>query len=69
MLYLLAILLPPLAVLLAGKPISAIVMFVLWAPATALLIFPHVLFVGVAWLIVAQAKGDRRHREIMDKMR
>ena len=46
MLYLVAVVLPPLAVLLAGKPFQAIISFILqltligWAPATI-----HALFV------------------------
>ncbi len=61
--YVLAILLPPLSILLAGRPILSIVVFVIWVPA---IIFSggltHPMFVLLAWLIVFQAREDRRAR-------
>ena len=56
--YLLAILLPPLAVLLCGKPIQAILNFLLticfWIPGVI-----HAPFV------VSSHKADRRNRELI----
>ena len=61
--YILAILLPPLSILIAGRPILAIVVFAIWLPA---LIFSggltHPMFIVLAWLIIFQAKEDRRAR-------
>lgn len=61
MIYIIALLLPPLGVLLVGRPFVAIVMAVIW-----LLSLPftlggsHLLFVLLAWLIIAQTRSDRR---------
>ena len=61
--YILAILLPPLSILLAGRPILAVVVFLIWVPA---LIFSggltHPMFILLAWLIIFQAREDRRER-------
>ena len=64
MLYLVAIVLPPLAVLLAGKPFQAIISFILqltvigWVPATV-----HALFV------VNNYYADRRASRMIQAMR
>ena len=61
--YVLALLLPPLSILLAGRPILAIVVFLIWIPA---LIFSggltHPMFILLAWLIIFQAREDKRER-------
>lgn len=61
--YILALLLPPLAILLTGRPIIAIIVFVLWIPA---LIFSggltHPMFILLAWILIFQAREDRRAR-------
>ncbi len=61
--YLLAILLPPLSILLAGRPIVAILTFLIWIPA---LIFSgglsHPMFIILAWAIIFQKREDRRER-------
>ena len=61
--YVLALLLPPLSILLAGRPILAVVVFVIWIPA---LIFSggltHPMFILLAWLIIFQAREDKRER-------
>jgi hypothetical protein len=61
--YVLALLLPPLSILLAGRPVLAIVVFVIWIPA---LVFSggltHPMFILLAWLIIFQAREDRRER-------
>ncbi|MFV0245566.1 MAG: hypothetical protein ACK5IB_11170 [Qingshengfaniella sp.] len=60
MLYLLAIILPPLAILLAGRPILGIVLFFIWVPA---LFFSggltHPMFIILAWLLVHQSAVSR----------
>ena len=64
MLYLVAVVLPPLAVLLAGKPFQAIISFILqltligWVPATI-----HALFV------VNNYYADRRAGRVIQAMR
>ena len=64
MLYLIAVVLPPLAVLLCGKPFQAIISFVLqltligWIPATI-----HALFV------VNNHYADRRANRVIQAMR
>lgn len=56
MMYLLAILLPPVAVLLAGKPIQAVLNFFL----TLLLWIPGAIH---AILVVNEAKADKRMKK------
>ena len=64
MLYLVAVVLPPLAVLLCGKPFQAIISFILqltligWVPATI-----HALFV------VNNYYADRRADRMIQEMR
>ena len=61
--YLLAILLPPLSILLTGRPIIAILVFIIWIPA---LFFSggltHPMFILLAWALIFHAREDRRHR-------
>lgn len=61
--YLLALLLPPLSILLAGRPIVAIVTFLVWVPA---IIFSgglgHPIFVILAWIIIFERRDERRAR-------
>ena len=61
--YILAILLPPLSVLLTGRVILAIVVFLIWIPA---LIFSggltHPMFILLAWFLIFHAREDRRAR-------
>lgn len=61
--YLLAILLPPLSILLTGRPIIAILVFLIWIPA---LIFSggltHPMFILLAWALIFHAREDRRQR-------
>ena len=59
--YLVAILLPPLAVLLSGKPIQALLNLVL----TLLGWIPGVIH---AILVVNARNADRRHKEMMQAM-
>lgn len=61
--YLLALLLPPLSILLTGRPILAIIVFIIWVPA---IIFSggltHPMFIILAWIIIFQSREDRRER-------
>ncbi|MEQ3710090.1 MAG: hypothetical protein ABNH38_11075 [Tateyamaria sp.] len=61
--YMLAILLPPLSILLTGRPILAIVVFLIWVPA---LIFSggltHPMFILLASFLIFHAREDRRDR-------
>ena len=64
--YILALLLPPLSILLTGRPILAIIVFIIWIPA---LIFSggltHPMFIILAWILIFQAREDRRERRMM----
>lgn len=55
--YVLALLLPPLSILLAGRPILGIVVFLFWVPA---IIFSgglgHPIFVILAWIIIYERR-------------
>lgn len=60
--YLLALLLPPLSILLAGRPIIALIVFVVWLPA----IFftgglSHPMFIILAWIVIFEGRDKRRH--------
>ena len=61
--YVLALLLPPLSIFLAGRPILALVVFVIWVPA---IVFSgglsHPLFILLAWIIIYERRDARRHR-------
>lgn len=63
--YILALLLPPLSIFLAGRPVIAIIVFVIWLPA---LFFTgglsHPMFIILAWLIIFERRAARpRHRD------
>jgi hypothetical protein len=69
MIYLLAIVLPPLALLLNGQPFSAILNVFLIAPCLIFgLIFHPLLLVPSAHAVIAiyMERENRRHREIVD---
>ncbi len=58
--YLLAILLPPLSILLAGRPFVAIFTFVIWIPAILLSGgLSHPMFVLLAWFLIHQSAVRR----------
>ena len=60
MLYLLAILLPPLAILLSGWIITSVIVFVIWVPAIILSGgLTHPMFIILAWLMIHQARVRR----------
>lgn len=61
--YVLALLLPPLSILLAGRPILALVVFLIWLPAIFLSGgLGHPVFIALAWIIIFQGQQDRRAR-------
>ena len=61
--YVLALFLPPLSILLAGRPLVAIVTFLIWIPAIILSGgLTHPMFILLAWILIYQAREDRRLR-------
>ncbi|HVH01448.1 MAG TPA: hypothetical protein VM891_00555 [Amaricoccus sp.] len=63
--YVLALLLPPLSILLAGRPFVAIVTFLVWVPAVILSGgLTHPMFILLAWILIYQARDDRRVRDL-----
>ena len=64
--YVLALFLPPLSILLTGRPILAIVVFLIWVPA---IVFSggltHPMFILLAWILIFQSREDRRDRRMM----
>ncbi|SEM75035.1 hypothetical protein SAMN04488003_10471 [Loktanella fryxellensis] len=56
--YILALLLPPLSILFAGRPIVAILAFLFWVPA---IIFSgglgHPAFVILAWILIWEGRN------------
>lgn len=73
MIYILAVLVPPLALLVNGQPFSALLNLVILLPCLVLgiLLFPvtsFVLFIPSihAVIAIAMRREDRRHREIVD---
>ena len=61
--YVLALFLPPLSILLAGRPFVAIVTFPIWILA---IVFSggltHPMFILLAWILIYQAREDARIR-------
>ena len=61
--YVLALLLPPLSILLTGRILTAIIVFLIWIPAV---IFSggltHPMFIVLAWILIYQTHEDRRLR-------
>jgi hypothetical protein len=73
MIYILAVFLPPLALLLNGQPFSALLNLVIIVPRLVfgLLLFPItsvVLFIPSIHAVIAvyMKREDRKHREIVD---
>lgn len=73
MLYLLAFLVPPLAVLLAGRPFQAVFNALLWALGLVLLVLPFVpglmtwgLAILWAVLVVRSRKQELRDRRLVE---
>ena len=69
MIYILAVLLPPLGLLLNGQPFSAILNLVLIVPCVIFgLIFPALFVVPSlhAVLAIAMKREDRKHRELVN---
>jgi ATP/ADP translocase len=68
--YVLALLLPPLSILIAGRPFVAIFVFIVWVPA---IIFSggltHPMFILLAWILIYQSGEERRHRARLDDRR
>ena len=62
--YLLALLLPPLSILIAGRPFVAIFTFLIWIPA---LLFSggltHPMFILLAWFIIFSQANRHVRRE------
>jgi hypothetical protein len=61
--YVLALFLPPLSILLTGRPLLALVVFLIWVPA---IIFSggltHPMFIALAWIIIYERRDERRSR-------
>jgi uncharacterized membrane protein YqaE (UPF0057 family) len=73
MMYLLALVVPPLAVLLSGRPFQAVFNGLLWALGLALLLLPFVpglpiLGIVVLWalMVVHNRKQAARDRRLVD---
>jgi len=63
--YVLALFLPPLSILLAGRPFVAVATFLIWVPAVILSGgLTHPMFILLAWILIYQARGDRRTRDL-----
>ncbi|QDY69163.1 hypothetical protein [Qingshengfaniella alkalisoli] len=69
MLYLLALLLPPLAIMLAGRIFIGLIVLVIWIPA---LFFSggltHPMFIILAWFLIHQSATNRRADRFMRDM-
>ncbi len=63
MLYLLALLLPPLAILLGGRPVLGLLVFLIWLPAVLLSGgLGHPAFVALAWILLFLRDQERARR-------
>jgi hypothetical protein len=64
--YVIALLVPPIPIALAGRPILAVVVFLVWVPS--ILIsggLGHPIFILLAWIVVYQSGAERRHRQAL----
>jgi hypothetical protein len=69
MIYILAVFVPPLALLLNGQPISALLNLVLIVPCVVFGLVFHVLLLvpsAHAVIAIAMKREDRKHRQIVD---
>ena len=69
MIYILAVFLPPVALLLNGQPFSALLNLLIIAPCFIFGLVIHVLLLVPslhAILAIAMRREDRRHREIVE---
>jgi hypothetical protein len=69
MIYILAVFLPPLALLLNGQPLSALLNVAMLVPCLIFgLIFPVLFFIPSIHAVVAiyMKREDRRHRELVE---
>ncbi|PRY26665.1 hypothetical protein CLV78_101766 [Aliiruegeria haliotis] len=58
--YLFALLLPPLSIMIAGRPILGIVVFLIWIPAIILSGgLTHPMFILLAWFLIHQGAVTR----------
>ena len=66
--YVLALFLPPLSILIAGRPFVAIATFLVWVPAV---IFSggltHPMFILLAWILIYQSGEERRSRRLSER--
>ncbi|MEQ8368718.1 MAG: hypothetical protein RIB61_18620 [Roseicyclus sp.] len=65
--YVLALFLPPLSILLTGRPFLALLILLIWVPAV---VFSggltHPMFVLLAWILIHDRRADRRARRFPD---
>lgn len=68
MMYLLAILVPWFSIILIGKVFTGILFTILYL--LTILFFPpvHIVFVIVAWLLIAQTRREKETDKIIDSM-
>ena len=63
--YLLALLLPPLSIVLTGRPFLGVIIFFIWLPA---LFFSggltHPMFILLAWFLIFHSREDARERRL-----
>lgn len=66
--YVLALFIPPLSILIAGRPFVAIVTFLIWIPALILSGgLSHPMFIVLAWILIYQSGEERRTRRFLDR--
>lgn len=63
--YVLALFLPPLSILLAGRPLVAVVTLLIWIPAVVVSGgLSHPMFILLAWILIYQSGEERRSRRL-----
>lgn len=66
--YVLALLLPPLSILIAGRPVVAVVTFLIWVPAIIISGgLTHPMFILLAWILIYQSGEERRARRSAER--
>ncbi|PYE86197.1 hypothetical protein [Pseudoroseicyclus aestuarii] len=70
MLYLLALLLPPVSIMLTGRVILGLVVLIIWLPAVLISGgLGHPIFIILAWLIIHQSSTNRSNDKLARAMK
>ena len=65
--YIVALLLPPFSIMLAGRPFLGVLVLIIWIPALLMSGgLTHPMFILLAWFLIFHAREDKRERAYLD---